>query len=76
MVNEKIYYRTVEICQIVAISKNIFFRWVNEGSFADAKNRDRRGWRLFTRADVDRLKVEVNRIDRLSNLKSGKSQLE
>ena len=66
-INEKTYYRTAEICQIVGISKNTFFRWVREGSFADAPNRDKRGWRLFTKDDVDRLKAEVNRINKLSN---------
>jgi len=75
-VNGETYYRTAEICRIAGISKNTFFRWVREGSFADAQNRDRRGWRLFTEGDANRLKVEVNRIDRLSSLKSGKGQLE
>ena len=69
-INEKAYYRTAEICQIVGISKNTFFRWVREGSFADASDRDRRGWRLFTKDDVGRLKAEVNRINRPSNLES------
>ena len=67
-INEKTYYRTAEICQIVGISKNTFFRWVREGSFADAPDRDRREWRLFTKDDVYRLKAEVNRINRQSNL--------
>jgi len=75
-VNGETYYRTVEICQLAGISKNTFFRWVREGSFADAQNRDRRGWRLFTEDEVNRLKAEVNRINTLSNLKSGKGQPE
>jgi len=75
-VNGETYYRTAEICQIAGISKNTFFRWVREGSFADAQNRDRRGWRLFTEGDADRLKAEVNRINKLSNLERGKGQLE
>jgi len=69
-INEKTYYRTAEICQIVGISKNTFFRWVREGSFADAPNRDKRGWRLFTSHDVDKLKAEVNRINKPSNVES------
>ncbi len=75
-VNGETYYRTAEICQIAGISKNTFFRWVREGSFADAQNRDRRGWRLFTEGDANRLKTEVNRINKLSNLERGKGQLE
>jgi len=75
-VNRKTYYRTAEICQIVGISKNTFFRWVREGSFTDAQNRDRRGWRLFTKDDLDRLRTEVNRISKPSNLELEKGQPE
>jgi len=63
-INGQTYYRTAEACQMAGISKNTFFRWVREGSFADAQNRDRRGWRLFTEGDIDRLKAEVNRINK------------
>lgn len=60
--NGEIYYRTAEACQIAGISKNTFLRWVKEGSFADVERKDRRGWRLFTDDDLDRLKAEVNTI--------------
>ena len=43
---------------------NTFFRWVREGLFADVECRDRRGWRLFTSGDLDRLKAEVNKVCR------------
>ena len=59
-INGGTYYRTAEVCRIAGITKNTFFRWVREGSFADTKIRDRRGWRLFTVDDLDRLKAEVN----------------
>jgi len=58
------YYRTSEACQIAGISKNSFLRWVKEGAFADVERKDRRGWRLFTEYDIDRLKVEVNRMQK------------
>lgn len=58
----KTYYRTDEVCRIVGISRNTFFRWVREGSFADVEYRDRRGWRLFTNEDLDRLMAEANKI--------------
>jgi len=63
-VNGVTYYRTAEVCRIVGITKNTFFRWVREGLFADVENRDRRGWRLFTEDDVNRLKAEANRISK------------
>jgi len=61
-VNGETYYRTAEVCRTVGISRSTFFRWLRQGSLADAKNVDRRGWRLFTKADMDRLKAEVNQI--------------
>ena len=61
-VNGETYYRTAEVCRTVGISRSTFFRWLRQGSLADAKNVDRRGWRLFTKADIDRLTAEVNQI--------------
>ena len=62
VVTGKTYYRTAEACRIAGISKNTLFRWVREGLFPDVKQRDRRGWRLFTEEEVVTLKVEFNRI--------------
>jgi len=61
-VTGKTYFRTAEACRVAGISKNTFLRWVRDGSFPDVKHRDRRGWRLFTGEEVDRLKAEANRI--------------
>ena len=63
------YLRTAEACRIAGISKNTFLRWVREGLFPDVKYRDRRGWRLFTKEELDRLKAEVNRVNQSSMLK-------
>jgi hypothetical protein len=56
------YFRTNEACLRAGITKNTFLRWVAQGSYSDVQYRDRRGWRLFTREDLDRLKTEVNRV--------------
>lgn len=61
-INGAIYYRTAEACRIAGISRNTFFRWVKQGLFDDVKNLDRRGWRLFTVADLTRLKKEANQV--------------
>ena len=61
-INGQIYYRTAEVYRMVGISKNTFLRWVRGGSFVDVEHRDRRGWRLFTEDEVNRLKAEANRI--------------
>ena len=56
------YYRPAEACRIAGISKNTLLRWIREGTFAEVEHRDRKGWRLFTEDDLDRLKAEVNKI--------------
>jgi predicted site-specific integrase-resolvase len=60
--NGEQYYRTNEACLLAGITKNTFLRWVSKGSFADVSRRDRRGWRLFTKKDVERLMAEVNKV--------------
>ena len=75
-VNGQTYYRTAEVCRTAGITKNTFLRWVREGSFADVEHRDRRGWRLFTKDELDRLKAEVNRISKTSQSKTGRGQPE
>lgn len=60
------YYRSAEACRIAETSKNTFLRWVKNGTFADVEHRDRGGWRLFTKNDLDRLEAEVNRIHKSS----------
>ncbi|MFC1916412.1 MerR family transcriptional regulator [Chloroflexota bacterium] len=62
VINGKRYYRTAEACQIAGISRSTFFRWLRQGSYKDVLNFDRRGWRLFTKDDLRRLKAEVNQV--------------
>jgi excisionase family DNA binding protein len=56
------YYRTTEICDEVGISRATLYRWLKTGLLENSY-RDRRGWRLFTEADLSRLHakaVEIN----------------
>jgi len=62
--NGKKFYRTAEACRMAGTCKNTFLRWVKAGAFADVEHKDRRGWRLFTQDEVERLTAEVNRICR------------
>lgn len=64
--NGENYYRTAQACRIAGTSKNTFLRWVKEGLFADVEHRDRRGWRLFTKDDLGRLKAEVNSVNKIA----------
>ena len=67
-INGQTYYRTVEICRTVGISRATLFRWLKQGILSKAERRDRRGWRLFTRDEIDRLNEEVNQISRTGGL--------
>jgi hypothetical protein len=62
-INGLLYYRTNEACQMAGITKNTFFRWISNGNFLDVESRDRRGWRLFTENDLERLIHEANRVE-------------
>jgi predicted site-specific integrase-resolvase len=65
-VGDQIYYRTAEVCRIVGISRATLFRWLKEDILKEAKLRDRRGWRLFTEDEVDRLKAEANQVNEMN----------
>lgn len=63
---DEVYFRTAEACKTAGISKNTYLRWVKEGLYPDVKYRDRRGWRLFTKAEMTALKAEANRISQMN----------
>jgi len=63
-VNNQTYYRTVDVCRIVGISRSTLFRWFKDGVFKEAEYRDRRGWRLFTEEEVSRLNKEFNQMNK------------
>ena len=63
-VDGQTYYRTAEVCRLVGISRTTLFRWLKDGIFEEAQHRDRRGWRLFTENEIDKLKTEVNQISK------------
>lgn len=53
-------YSTIEAAKAIGISKPTLLRWIREKKITDVK-RDRNKWRVFTEADVARIKkVAVN----------------
>ena len=70
IVNGQTYYRTADVCRMVGISRTTLFRWLKEGIFSEAEHRDRRGWRLFTKDEMDRLKAEVNQINKTNQFRT------
>ena len=63
-INNETYYRTSEVCQIVGISRSTLLRWLSSGVLEDVSARDRRGWRLFNKADIKRIEDEANKTTR------------
>ena len=57
------YYRTSEAARIAGISRSTLLRWICDGIFRDETRRDRRGWRLFTQADIARLQEEAGKVE-------------
>ena len=47
-------YRTDEAAKRIGCSKSTLLRWFREGRVSDV-SRDRRGWRVFTEADITRI---------------------
>jgi excisionase family DNA binding protein len=48
------YYRTAEVCNETGISRATLYRWLKTG-LLEKSYKDRRGWRLFTEADLSKL---------------------
>jgi DNA-binding transcriptional MerR regulator len=61
-INGRTYYRTAEAAKMADISRSTLLRWFNDGTIKNAPHRDRRGWRLFTDADIKRIRDESNNV--------------
>ena len=55
------YYRTAEVCELAGVGKSTLMRWLKDGVIPKPLLRDRRGWRLFTEADIKVIQYEANR---------------
>ncbi len=61
-INNQTYYRTVEVCRMVGISRSTLFRWLKEGIVSDVEYRDWRGWRLFTLDQIESIRTKTNHV--------------
>ncbi len=58
------YYRTSEVCKAAGISRATFHRWLQDGTLEDIELRDRKGWRLFTKEDINKIISEATKVSR------------
>jgi len=56
------YYRTSEAAHLAGISRSTLLRWIDRGIFNHEPRWDRRGWRLFTGADIKRIETVANHV--------------
>jgi len=56
------YYESTEVCKKAGISRPTLFRWLKRGLLIKL-HRDRRGWRLFTEEDLNKIQAEATRIE-------------
>lgn len=62
-IEQQKYYRTKEACLKAGISKATFHRWIKQGIIKDNFAKDRRGWRLFSEADIEKIRMEVFKLN-------------
>ena len=60
-INGQIYYRSSEVCKSTGISKSTLHRWTRKDHIVSGIPKDRNGWRLFTQADINKIKAELVR---------------
>ena len=61
-INGETYYRTSETCQVAGISRATLYRWLKAG-ILERSYKDRRGWRVFTENDLNKIRTEARRIE-------------
>jgi len=67
------YYRTAEVYRMLGITRNTLYRWLHKGVLGEIEFRDSRGWRLFTRDEIDKLSAAINRITKTNRYVRNKS---
>jgi predicted site-specific integrase-resolvase len=56
------YYRSWEACEMAGVSWSTLLRLLKSGILKYTARRDRWGWRLFSKADIERIEVEASRV--------------
>ena len=59
-IDRKVYYWTLEVCRNARISRSTLLRWLRQGIIKEPL-RDRRGYRIFSEADLKKINAEVGK---------------
>ncbi len=68
----QIYYRTAEVYGMLGVSRNTLYRWLHKGILGETELRDSRGWRLFTRDEINKLSTAINRVIKVDRYMTSK----
>jgi len=59
-IDGKKYYWTLEVCYKAHLSRSTLLRWLKRGVIEEPI-KDRRGWRIFSEEELERIKAETKR---------------
>ena len=54
-ISGKKFYRTRDAIDKIGVSRSTLFRWIKDRKVSDSKHKDRRGWRLFTEDEIEKI---------------------
>jgi DNA-binding transcriptional MerR regulator len=57
------FYRISDVCRMTGVSRSTIWRWTKAGILDVEAKRDRRGWRLFTPADIRKIDDEAHKLE-------------
>ena len=69
-INGQLYYKTSEACKKTGISRSTLLRWLKVG-ILEKYHKDRRGWRLFTEEDLNKIRAEARKIEVADSFSGG-----
>jgi DNA-binding transcriptional MerR regulator len=69
-IDGRMYYKTSEACKKTGISRATLFRWLKVG-ILEKYHKDRRGWRLFTEEDLNKIRAEARKIEVADSFSGG-----
>ena len=72
IIDGQTYYRTAEVYRMLGIARNTLYRWLQKDILGEIEFRDSRGWRLFTRDEIDKLSAAINRITEVERYTTSK----
>ena len=61
-IDGQLFHTTSETCEEIGISRATLSRWLKKG-LLQKLHKDRRGWRIFTEDDLDKIRAETRRIE-------------